>query len=110
MSEQGGFSVEKSEFRDTAQTLGEKPPMEQLVNIRDFRPLGSGKPSSGRRCKRNREANRLPPFVPLTSEMLNHEAYKALTPSAAKALPYFLAKVKISPNDPQSYESEFYFT
>lgn len=45
--------------------------------------------------KRIKEKGRLPPFVPLTWDMLNSEAYKELPASAAKALPYFLGKVKL---------------
>ncbi|HOD36425.1 MAG TPA: hypothetical protein PLR20_14505 [Syntrophales bacterium] len=85
--------------------------MERVANNRDPRLLGSGKPGGGRRRgRRNKENNKLPPFVPLTWDMLNHQAYKDLPPSAAKALPYFLGKVRLSPNDPQRYESEFDFT
>ena len=53
---------------------------------------------------------RLPPFVPLTWEMLNHEAYKELPPSAAKALPYFFGKVKFDYHDPARLASEFSFS
>lgn len=53
---------------------------------------------------------RLPPFVPLTWDMLNHEAYKKLPPSAAKALPYFLGKVKFDYHDPARLASEFSFS
>lgn len=58
---------------------------------------------------RNRR-NKLPPFVALTWEMLNSAAYKELSPSAAKCLPYFLGKVKTGPNDPQKYLSKFSFS
>jgi hypothetical protein len=54
-----------------------------------------------------RKRNKLPPFVPLTWEMLNHKAYKSLTYSAGKALPYFLGKVKNLYNDPQRYFEHF---
>ena len=53
--------------------------------------------------------NRLPPFVPLTWDLLNSPAYKELTPSSAKALPYFLGKVKLGFNDPEKYEKYFNF-
>lgn len=59
--------------------------------------------------KRNR-LNRLPPFVPLIWSMLNHVAYKSLKPSAAKALPYFLGKVKTPYWDPQRYLERFHFS
>lgn len=57
-----------------------------------------------------RKKNKLPPFVALTWDLLNSRAYKDLPPSAAKALPYFLGKVKISYRDPQRYLSEFPFS
>ncbi len=43
-----------------------------------------------------KKKNRLPPFVPLLYKMLNHKAYIELSASAAKALPYFLCKIKNS--------------
>jgi len=59
---------------------------------------------------KRRSKYKLPPFVPLTWTMLNHKAYKDLKPSASKALPYFLGKVKGIPyNDPQRYKVEFIF-
>lgn len=54
-----------------------------------------------------KKKDRLPPFVPLTWEMLNSKAYKDLTPSAAKVLPYFLGKLKFGYNDTQRYKEEF---
>lgn len=59
---------------------------------------------------KRRKGNSLPPFVPLTWEMLNSTAYKDLPPSAGKALPYFLGKVKCSYNDPQRWLGEFSFS
>lgn len=56
------------------------------------------------------KSNRIPPFVPLTWEMLNSKAYKELPPSAAKVLPYFLGKPKFNYNDPQRYQTEFSFS
>jgi hypothetical protein len=54
--------------------------------------------------------NKLPPFVALTWQMLNHKAYQDLPASAAKALPYFLGKVQGIPfKDPARYHKEFYF-
>jgi len=54
-------------------------------------------------------SNKLPPFVPLTWDMLNHKAYKDLPASAAKALPYFLGKIQGIPfKDPARYHKEFY--
>ena len=65
--------------------------------------MGSGRKSINK-------LKRLPPFVPLTWEMLNHKAYKELPPSAAKALPYFLGKVKLDFNDPDRFTTEFSFS
>lgn len=56
---------------------------------------------------KKKSGNRLPPFVALTWEMLNSRAYKELPASSAKALPYFLGKVKTGYNDPQRYSIEF---
>ena len=58
--------------------------------------------------KRRRGNN--PPFVMLTWKMLNGQAYKQLPSSPAKALPYFLGKVKLNHNDPQLYTDEFSFS
>jgi hypothetical protein len=60
--------------------------------------------------KGKRKDNRLPPFVALTWNMLNHPAYKQLPSSAAKALPYFLGKVKINGNDPDRFSTIFEFS
>lgn len=57
-----------------------------------------------------RKKLRLPPFVPLTWELLNSQAYIDLPASAAKALPYFLGKVKLALNDPQRHKTEFSFS
>ena len=64
----------------------------------------------GRCSARSKKKNRLPPFVAITWEMLNSEAYKALPYSAAKALPYFLGKVKTVYSDPQKYLTSFHFS
>ena len=58
----------------------------------------------------NRKKDKLPPFVPLTWELLNSPAYKELSHSAAKALPFFLGKVKISPRRTDRYDQEFHFS
>lgn len=63
-----------------------------------------------RKASKKTVGNRLPPFVPMTWELLNSKAYKALTPSAAKSLPYFIGKVKVPFNDPDKYTSQFCFT
>lgn len=57
--------------------------------------------------RRKKDKRKLPPFVALPWEMLNHKAYKDLPPSAAKALPYFLGKPKIIITDPACYEVDF---
>ena len=59
---------------------------------------------------RKEKSGRLPPFVPLVWELLNSQAYKKLQPSAAKALPYFLGKVKRCDNDPERYLDAFHFS
>lgn len=41
---------------------------------------------------KGRDKKKSSPFVMLTWELLNSPAYKVLTPSAAKALPFFLGK------------------
>ena len=63
----------------------------------------------GKQKQERTGGNKLPPFVPLTWEMLNSRAYKELTPSSAKALPYFLGKVKLPYHDPEKYRIEFEF-
>lgn len=65
----------------------------------------------GKTPYRKKVKNKLPPFVPLTWDMLNSPAYKKLKNSAAKALPYFLGKIKrINYSDPQRYLTEFNFS
>ena len=59
---------------------------------------------------KKKNGNKLPPFVPLTWSMLNSKAYIELPPSSAKALPYFLGKVKTGFNDPEKYTTEFTFS
>lgn len=64
-----------------------------------------------RRARRGRgPASKSPPFVSLTWMMLNSDAFKKLPPSAAKALPYFLGKVKRIWNHPSRYIDEFTFS
>lgn len=58
--------------------------------------------------KKQRVTN--PPFVQLPWKILNGEAYKNLPASPAKALPYFLGKVKRNGSDPQRYIDEFTFS
>ena len=59
---------------------------------------------------KQRKKNKLPPFVPLIWKMLNSAAYHELPSSAAKALPYFLGKVKRTPTDLQYYADQFSFS
>lgn len=47
-------------------------------------------------------------FIQITREMLMSEAYKNLTPSAAKALPLFLMQVKKPLSKPASYYGEVF--
>jgi len=42
--------------------------------------------------------------------MLNHPAYKKLPSSAAKALPFFLGKVKVNGNDAERFRTVFDFS
>jgi hypothetical protein len=60
--------------------------------------------------RRKEWKKRLPPFVALTWDILHSDAYKDLTGSAGKALPYFLGKVQKSYRDPERYERGFHFT
>lgn len=57
-----------------------------------------------------RESNRIPPFVPMTWEMLNSMAYHHLPFSASKALPFFLGKVQVPYGDPRKFNTEFKFS
>lgn len=56
-----------------------------------------------------KKSNRLPPFVALIWEMLNSIAYKDISYSSAKALPFFLGKYKGQYRDPGRYQFQFYF-
>ena len=59
---------------------------------------------------KRKPTNKLPPFVALTWDMLNHRAYINLSPSAAKILPYFLGKIQRIPfKDPARYSTAFAF-
>jgi len=49
-------------------------------------------------------------FSALPWEMLNSSAYIELPHSAAKALPYFIGKVKGRLDDPERYKTEFSFS
>ena len=57
-----------------------------------------------------KHTSKLPPFVALTWEMLNHKAYIELPASAKGMLPYFLGKVRASVREPAHYTTNFTFT
>ena len=58
-----------------------------------------------------KEKNHLRPFVAIEWDILNSQAYRELPPSAAKALPYFLGKVKHNGEDQYArYMTEFSFS
>lgn len=59
---------------------------------------------------RKRKGDRLSPFVALTWDLLNCEAYISLPNAAAKALPYFLGKIKLNGSDPEKYKQKFSFS
>jgi hypothetical protein len=56
-----------------------------------------------------KQSGRLPGFVAMSWDLLNSPAYRSLSHSAAKALPYFLGKPKRPFNDRQYFETEFPF-
>lgn len=63
------------------------------------------------RAKRSKQIGKLPPFVAVTWEILNSQAYKKLSPSAGKALPYFLGKHgKLYYKDGEQYDATFIFS
>ena len=70
-----------------------------------LKPLPGGAMSSKRKRR-----DRLPPFVALSWQILNSQAYIELPPSACKALPYFFGKVKLGFQDAQRYLTEFPFS
>jgi hypothetical protein len=54
---------------------------------------------------------RLPPFVPLTWALLNSRAYRECPPSAAKAIPFFLGRVKgVAHDEPGRFLVDFSFS
>ena len=59
---------------------------------------------------KGKKRDRLPAFVPLVWDILNSKAYIELPPSACKALPYFLGKVKLAFQDSQRYLLVFPFS
>ncbi len=58
----------------------------------------------------SRRPSKLPPFVALTWEMLNHPAYIRLPASAKGMLPYFIGKVRAGVREPAHYTTRFDFT
>lgn len=56
---------------------------------------------------RDKKRHALPPFIALPYDLLNSLAYCQLPFAAAKALPYFFAKVKKPYSDPNRYCIEF---
>jgi len=62
--------------------------------------------------KKRKISGKLPPFVALPWDILNGPAYKALSHSAAKALPYFFGKAKDGTphRDPEWYSTSFTFS
>jgi hypothetical protein len=61
-------------------------------------------------ARRRKRDGRLPPFVPLSWELLNSSAYKELKYSSAKALPFFLGKPKCPSTDRAYYTTVFTFS
>ncbi len=57
-----------------------------------------------------KKANRLPPFVAISWDILNSKAYQELNFASAKILPYLLGKPKIRFDDLNYYESVFNFS
>jgi len=59
--------------------------------------------------KRRKNANKLPPFVALTWEMLNSSALTDLNHYSRAALPYFLGKVKLPYKHSERFTMGFKF-
>lgn len=59
--------------------------------------------------RKNRK-HKQPPHVALSWDMLNSGAYKSLNYAPAKALPYFLGKIKRTYRDPQRYLYDFHLS
>lgn len=57
-----------------------------------------------------RQKNKLPPFVAIDWKILNSDAFKVLSGSSGKALPYFLGKPKKRFNDASFYDVTFEYT
>lgn len=60
--------------------------------------------------KPGKESLKLRAFVTITWDMLNSKAYKQLSYSASKALPYFMGKPKKHMKDPDYYSVEITFS
>lgn len=61
-------------------------------------------------ARQRKRDGRLPPFVPLSWELLNSSAYKELKHSSAKALPFFLGKPKCPSTDRAYHTTVFNFS
>jgi hypothetical protein len=57
-----------------------------------------------------KQKNKLPPFVAIDWKILNSDAFKALSGSSGKALPYFFGKPKKRFNDASFYDVVFEYT
>jgi len=60
--------------------------------------------------KNNKQNLALPPFVPMTFNMLNSQAYKDLTFAARAMLPFFIGKPKKNIRDASYLQAEFTFS
>jgi hypothetical protein len=60
--------------------------------------------------RRRAKSKSLPPFVPLTWELLNSKAYIELPHAAAKALPFFIGKPHCHLRDPRFYQDPYEFS
>ncbi len=58
-------------------------------------------------CKPGKESKKSPPFVALLWDLLNSKTYKELSPSGAKALPFFLGKNKLYIKHQDYYRKPF---
>ena len=59
--------------------------------------------------KSRKKRGSLPPFVPMTWELLNSRAFIELCHLSRAALPYFLGKVKTPFHDPSRFNTPFSF-
>jgi len=59
--------------------------------------------------RRDRKGESLPPFVPMTWQLLNSDAYKALSYASRAMLPYFIGKPEYSDGKKINLRSDLYF-